>query len=223
MFTERRSESEWIAQFLADSEVQDIDRFKQTGVYIREQRYRAGLEAFFRDPRANPLKTASGKIEFSSPLWRVEMGAYWNSRKGESEIQVDISADGSVAGTMEREKHFLLITPKVAEYVHSQRVASADRQEPGTVHVHPGDMRSAGVARGDTLELRSGRGSILARVEPDLNLIQGTIWIEEGLWADPEGGIDPKGSPNLLTSVEGTAESVSCIMHGINVSARPHR
>jgi anaerobic selenocysteine-containing dehydrogenase len=136
---------------------------------------------------------------------------------------VQLSAESSVEDETEHENHFRLLSPKVAGFVHSQRIESSTGHRPGTVHIHPDDMESAGVVRGDTLELRSPRGAVLARVESDLNLIRGTIWIEEGLWADPEDGIDPEGSPNLLTSVEGTAESVSCIMHGIELSARRHR
>lgn len=210
IFSENRNEAQWIESFISESEIDDVHTFRRTGIFIRQQRYRAGLDEFFGDPQENPLGTRSGKIELSSPLWNKKMTEYWESEPCGVKEALGLA-------------HFRLLTPKISEYVHSQRAAGSQQAGPGVVHIHPEDLERLEAHEGEILELRNEQGTILARVEIDLNLMRGTIWIEEGIWANPQGRVDRNGSANVLTSDEGTAESLSCVMHGIDVIARKHR
>ncbi len=210
LFTENKNEAEWIAHFIANSEIEDVDSFKRTGIFIQSQRYRAGLDSFFENPRVHPLGTKSGKITFSSPLWSSAKSPYLVSRES--------SALGPARSTMT----FSLLSPKISEYVHSQRGAALQNTKHGSVHIHPEDLDMLSAQRSVLLEVKSEHGIVLARAEPDLNVRRGVIWIEEGLWANPTGNVDPNGSVNMLTSDEGTEESVSCIMHDIPVEVRVH-
>lgn len=199
IFTNGKNESQWISHFMAESGIPDIEAFKQSGFYAMPQPLRAGLDAFFADPANNPLKTKSGKIEFVSPLWTSEMTRFW--------AQKQQSTSSS----------FKLLTPKVAEFVHSQRGAFPDRAKKARVHMHPEDLALINATEGTVLKIQNEYGAVLATASLDANIQRGTIWLEEGAWAEPANGLDPNGSVNMLTSDHGTLESTSCIMHGIDV------
>ncbi|MCX7775642.1 MAG: molybdopterin-dependent oxidoreductase [Spirochaetaceae bacterium] len=205
IFTEERSEDEWLDVFLASSEIDDKEALKAQGFWKpaeregREQWPRAGLEAFAAEPSKHPLGTPSGRLEFSSPLWRGEGAARYIEHC-------------KAAGSMEQE-HFLLLTPKVGSFVHSQRGAFPSGQQSARLYMHPEDMRVLKLAEGTLVELSTETGSLHAPVAADTHLIRGTVWMEEGLWHD--------SNPNLVIPAEGTSESNSCIMHGVQVRVVP--
>jgi len=229
IFTGDKNESQWIAYLMAESGIPDIEAFKQSGFYAMPQRLRAGLDAFFADPGSNPLQTKTGKIEFSSPLWTYEMARFWEQRNGAKEDNAakeddtapkgnaDPKAPKKGQGELSAGSSFKLLTPKVAEYVHSQRGAFPDSAKKARVHMHPEDLALIGATEGAVLCIRNDYGAVLAVASLDANIRRGTVWLEEGAWAEPENGLDPNGSANMLTSDRGTLESTSCIMHGIEV------
>jgi len=229
IFTGGKNESQWIAYLMAESGIPDIEAFKQSGFYAMPQRLRSGLDAFFADPGSNPLQTKTGKIEFSSPLWTYEMARFWEQRNGAKEDNAakeddtapkgnaDPKAPKKEQGELSAGSSFKLLTPKVAEYVHSQRGAFPDSAKKARVHMHPEDLALIGATEGAVLCIRNDYGAVLAVARLDANIRRGTVWLEEGAWAEPENGLDPNGSANMLTSDRGTLESTSCIMHGIKV------
>jgi anaerobic dimethyl sulfoxide reductase subunit A len=229
IFTGDKNESQWIAYLMAESGIPDIEAFKQSGFYAMPQRLRSGLDAFFADPASNPLQTKTGKIEFSSPLWTYEMARFWEQRNGAKEDNAareddtapkgnaDPKAPKKEQGELSAGSSFKLLTPKVAEFVHSQRGAFPDSAKKARVHMHPEDLALIGATEGAVLCIRNDYGAVLAVARLDANIRRGTIWLEEGAWAEPENGLDPNGSANMLTSDRGTLESTSCIMHGIKV------
>jgi molybdopterin guanine dinucleotide-containing S/N-oxide reductase-like protein len=229
IFTGDKNESQWIAYLMAESGIPDIEAFKQSGFYAMPQRLRSGLDAFFADPGSNPLQTKTGKIEFSSPLWTYEMARFWEQRNGAKEDNAakeddtapkgnaDPKAPKKEQGELSAGSSFKLLTPKVAEYVHSQRGAFPDSAKKARVHMHPEDLALIGATEGAVLCIRNDYGAVLAVASLDANIRRGTVWLEEGAWAEPENGLDPNGSANMLTSDRGTLESTSCIMHGIEV------
>ncbi|MDQ7795698.1 MAG: molybdopterin-dependent oxidoreductase, partial [Spirochaetia bacterium] len=229
IFTGDKNESQWIAYLMAESGIPDIEAFKQSGFYAMPQRLRSGLDAFFADPASNPLQTKTGKIEFSSPLWTYEMARFWEQRNGAKEDNAareddtapkgnaDPKAPKKEQGELSAGSSFKLLTPKVAEFVHSQRGAFPDSAKKARVHMHPEDLALIGATEGAVLSIWNDYGAVLAVARLDANIRRGTIWLEEGAWAEPENGLDPNGSANMLTSDRGTLESTSCIMHGIKV------
>ena len=204
IFTEGRTESQWIDHFLAESEIDDIDAFKRHGIFIKKGQLRAGLDDFFANPVDHPIGTKSGKIEFASPLWNSSMASHWQ---------------GSIKECFRQEscRRFWLLTPKVSRFIHSQRIEQEDRSECAQIHIHPEDMVSLGAQKGEILKIWNSNGALLASAISDVWLQPGTVWIEEGIWTMPIDGVDLCGNPNMLTSDEGTLESISNIMHGIPI------
>jgi len=209
IFTENKTESEWIAYFLNNSEIQNIEDFKNTGIYEKSQEIRCGLDRFFENPSQSPLSTASGKIEFSSPLWRENSIEVWGELM-------------SKKSCLEGKDVFLLLTPKSIEFVHSQRGAQNKDLHRENIYMHPKDIANLSAIEDDILRIHNANGAVLAHCRADLNVRRGTMWIEEGHWAAPINGLDQNGSANMLTSDQGTFESTSCIMHGIIVQAEKY-
>ncbi len=204
IFTEGRTESQWIDYFLSESEIANIDAFKRHGIFLKKGQLRAGLDDFFADPVDHPIGTKSGKIEFASPLWNPSMALHWQ---------------GLINRCSRKEscREFWLLTPKVSRFIHSQRIEQEDRSECAQIHIHPEDMASIGARKGENLKIWNSNGALVASAIPDLWVQPGTVWIEEGIWTMPIDGVDLCGNPNMLTSDKGTLESISNIMHGIPI------
>ena len=199
LFTEGRSGKEWIDHFIASSEISDVDAFKKTGIYFGARQDRSGCEAFAADPERCRLGTASGKVELSG-------GMRWAAAESRSES---------------REEEWLLISPKLAERVHSQGGDHPESIGRNILEMNASDASNLGLSEGDWAEVTSPNGMTVAEVKPSENIRQGVACLPEGSWfIGPKAATQATGSANHLTSTEGTAESTSCIMHGIRVSIR---
>lgn len=199
LFTEGRNAAEWIEHFLASSEIADVDAFKKTGVYFGARQDRAGCEAFAADPANARLGTASGKVELGG-------GMRWSAAESRAE---------------NREEEWLLISPKLAERVHSQGGDHPESIGRNILEMNAVDASSLGLSEGDWAEIASPNGRTVAEVKPSGDIRQGVVCLPEGSWCiSPEAVARATGSANHLTSSEGTAESTSCIMHGIRVRIR---
>jgi len=198
-FTEGLSESGWIDRFLKDSEIKDIDAFKASGIYFGAEQERCGLKDFAENPTGFPLRTASGKVELSGPRWRG-----WAEEP-----------EGQPA-----RREFFLISPKERLRVHSQWGDRPDDVRSGRLTMHVDDARDLGLRDDDEVELFSATGSTTYRLSLSGDIARGVVSAFEGSWSAGADGQPLPGSPNYLTSTQGTRESVSCIMHGIPVAIR---
>lgn len=189
-FTEGRSEKEWIDHFLACSGIQEASGFRRAGIRFGEDQARTGLSLFAHDPKRHPLGTASGKVELEGPRWHHA---------------------GEVTS-------LLLVTPKAAMRVHSQGGDRPSSIFGNRLSMNPLDAAERGLAAKDRVRIRSATGETTAEIGLSDRIMRGVVSLEEGSWClEPSSGRELPGSANQLTSTEGTAESVSCIMHGIPV------
>jgi molybdopterin guanine dinucleotide-containing S/N-oxide reductase-like protein len=189
-FTEGRSEKGWVDHFLACSGVRDADGFRSTGIHFGEEQMRTGLSLFAQDPVRHPLGTASGKVELEGPRWL--------SGGDESSL--------------------LLVTPKAPLRVHSQGGDRPSSIFGNRLSMNPLDAAERGLVAGDRVGIRSATGETRAEIILIDRIMRGVVSLEEGSWClEPFTGRELPGAANQLTSTEGTAESVSCIMHGIPV------
>ena len=194
-FSEGKSEHEWIQQFLQESEVSDIESFMKKGIWFGVKYDISYMEKFLRDPYNNPLGTGSGKLEFSGAR------AAFNGLKS---------------------NEFFLVTPKRHNFVHSQGGDCAKLLNTNPLQINSSNARKLGIKEGDCLKVSSETGWLIARVHISDKIRESVVSLHEGTWfmkhADTAGVDDLEcASPNLLTATTGTAESCSCIMHGIPV------
>jgi anaerobic dimethyl sulfoxide reductase subunit A len=229
-FTEGLSESQWIDRFIAESEIQDVDAFKTTGIYFGKEQERTGLEDFVADPAGRPLKTASGKVELDSPLWRAPSGSNPSAQNDCSPLwagfdkrmpaaQPHQTAEALPWRSFDKGK-FLLISPKERLRVHSQWGYRPEAIRQSRLVMNEAEAGELGFREGQELELSSESGTTLISISLSPDIMPGVVSIYEGSWCCDEQGSLLQGSANYLTSTRGTEESVSCIMHGIPVRLR---
>ena len=217
-FTEGRSSGEWVRFLWAESqrraaavgvELPDYDSFVD-GRYFKvepPETRPAMMEAFRADPEGSPLKTPSGKIELYS---EVVAGFGYADCPGHATWNVP----DEWAGGADAEFPLHLLGKQPANKLHSQldpgawsKAAKVKGRE--AVEISPQDAAARGIADGDIVEVRNGRGTCLcgAVVTPDL--MPGVVMISTGAWYDPEdagsGGRCRHGNPNVLSPDVGTS------------------
>ncbi|MDD3981041.1 MAG: molybdopterin-dependent oxidoreductase [Spirochaetales bacterium] len=218
-FTQGLSESQWIERFIAESEIEDAEAFKTTGIYFGAEQERSGLAEFAADPSAYPLKTASGKIELDSPLWG---GFTVPSPTGEQAQTRPTATEPSRTARSETDPKrtspsFLLVSPKEHLRVHSQWGYRPEDIRQSWLVINEAEARTLGFTEGQELEIASDSGATRIRLSLSPDIMPGVVSVFEGSWCADQEGRPVAGSVNYLTSTRGTRESVSCIMHGIPV------
>ena len=220
-FTEGRDEMAWV-EALYETTRENADR---TGVtlppfeefwageqlcfedQIEEQEFI--LEAFRRDPVANPLRTPSGRIELFSetiasfgyedcpgyPVWHEKVEWLGGVRAGQYPL------------------HLISNQPKTR--LHSQldhAVTSRDAKRHGreVVRINPADAAARGIENGDVVRLFNDRGACLAAAVTNEGIRPGVIELPTGAWYDPEDptredSLEVHGNPNVLTRDAGTS------------------
>lgn len=213
-FTEGRSGMDWIRHLYETSvanaakmgvNLPDFDAFWQgEAICLEDQLFDLEfmLEAFRKDPAANPLGTPSGKIEIFSrtvdgfgyddcpghPVWLDKEEWLRSPRAGRFPL------------------HLLSNQPK--SRLHSQfdfgivsRETKVRGREPA--RMHPDDAGKRGIRDGDVVRIFNDRGACLAGIILSEDLMPGVIQLSTGAWFDPategEEGLERHGNPNVLT------------------------
>lgn len=161
------------------------------------------LEAFRRDPLANPLPTPSGRIELFSE--RVAGFSYDDCPGYPAWFE-----PAEWLGSPQTERFPLhLISDQPHTKLHSQldfsSVSMANKvhgREP--VWLHPDDALARGIADGDLVRLFNDRGQCLAGARLTDALRPSVVKLSTGAWWDPvvpgePGTLDRHGNPNVLT------------------------
>lgn len=205
-FSEGRDAAAWIQRFLDQSEVPDHEEFRRSGLYRAPDQERVGLADFASDPAARPLRTPSGKVEIAC--------AGYGQATGFPEIPEWRTPP------VDPRYPLLLLTPKSPHRTHSQGGSVADirRLAAHALEMHPLDAAARGLIDGEPVRAFNARGETTVVMRLCKDLTPGVACLPEGQWVELDGeGRDLAGSANMLTSTEGTAPSVSCIMHGVPI------
>ena len=232
-FTEGRNEMQWIAHLYQQCatahqrkgiDFPSFEEFWQRGfVEIPEggKPYQF-MDDFRADPQANPIKTASGKIElFSQTIADYQLDDFaghpeW--REPQEWLGSPVSRDYPL--------HMISIQP--SDRLHSQLDATETVQGNKTaghetLYMHPQDAAARGLVEGDEIEVSNARGVMLAGVRITDGVTQGVVIIATGAWFDPGFGKawqphDRAGNPNVLTLDIGTSSltqgpnAMSCLV-----------
>ncbi|MFC1997775.1 molybdopterin-dependent oxidoreductase, partial [Chloroflexota bacterium] len=205
-FSAGRSAADWIAHFMAESEIPDLEEFRRSGIYYPPDPERAGLAEFTSDPLRYPLDTPSGKVEIASERYRRETGfpaiPTWQEPPKDARYPLR------------------LITPKSAYRTHSQGSSIAQIRESAehVLEMHPQNASQRGIMDGDSVRIYNDQGVSQVIVHLTDDLTAGVVCLLEGIWVDlDDQGIDRAGSANILTSTEGTRPGRAPIMHAMGV------
>jgi biotin/methionine sulfoxide reductase len=215
-FTEGRTAREWLRhlygrtqQGLRDMGLRapEFEEFWEAGHLRLPQAADDGgpWRAFRDDPDANPLPTASGRIEVFS-----ETIASFN----------EASCPGHPAWLPRDEvpgpgASLHLVANQPATRLHSQldfggHSIGAKRREREVAAMHPDDAAARGFRDGDVIRLFNLRGACLAAVRLTEDIRPGVVQLATGAWYDPEDPQEDRmpcvhGNPNVLTRDAGTS------------------
>jgi anaerobic dimethyl sulfoxide reductase subunit A len=210
-FTEGRTQEEWLRHLYSQSMqaipgLPDFDTFRQQGMYKQRdpQGHHVAYKAFREDPLANPLKTASGKIEIYSARL-ADIAATWQLEKQDVIDPLPIYAagfenyDDPLASTYPLQLtgfHYKARTHST--YGNVDLLKAACRQE---MWINPLDAAARGISNGDMIRIFNARGEVQIAAKVTPRMMPGVVALGEGAWYSPDSKrIDRAGSINVLTS-----------------------
>jgi biotin/methionine sulfoxide reductase len=219
-FTQHLDEIGWarylydqLAQQLSQQQIKlpDFDRFWTEGrAVLPETAPFVLFEDFRRNPKNNPLRTPSGKIEiFSSTIASFE---YVDCLGHPTWLEPSewLGADRAVRYPLH------LISNQPAQRLHSQLdpapLSLAQKvcgREP--LWINPSDASRRGIADGVLVRVYNDRGSCLAGALLTDAIRPGVVQLSTGAWYDPAepgriGTLEKHGNPNVLTLDKGTSK-----------------
>lgn len=208
-FSEGRNAAAWVQHFLDQSEVPDQEAFRRTGFYLAPDQERVGLADFAADPLGHPLSTPSGKVEIASERYARETSF--------------LAFPAWQAPPRDNRYPLRLITPKSPHRTHSQgsNIPVIREKAAHALEMHPQDALARSIGDGQQVRLFSAQGEARLPVRFNEDLTPGVVCLPEGIWVElAADGADTAGAANMFTSTQGTAPSLSCIMHGVGVEVQ---
>jgi biotin/methionine sulfoxide reductase len=220
-FSEDRDEMGWV-RFIYDQlkeqvakeqvRMPEFDEFWQAGrVELPEAPKPFVLfEDFRRDPKANPLRTPSGRIEiFSSTI----AGFGYDDCPGHPTW---IEPSEWLGSSQAARRPLHLISNQPAPRLHSQldpsplsKAQKVQDREP--LWISPADAARRGIVDGEVVRVFNDRGACLAGAHVTDAIRPGVVQLATGAWYDPAdpghiGALDKHGNPNVLTLDKGTSK-----------------
>ena len=189
-----------------DKLLPDFDTFRKQGILKRKNPagHFIAYKKFRDDPKANPLKTPSGKIEIYSEKL-AEYARTWKLAKDEVIHPLPVYAPTFEGwdDPLRKELPLQLIGFHHKSRTHStygnvEVLKAAVRQE---VWINPIDAKPRGIKNGDMVRVFNKRGEtrLSAKVTP--RIMPGVTAMGQGGWLMlDEKGIDQNGSMNILTT-----------------------
>lgn len=175
------------------------------GIYKEDIEVENDTDPFIEDPEANPLETATGKIQVYAPEL-AEMAATWELPEGDVIMPIPAYVpgfNGPDAATEAYPLHFTGYHTKAhthSSYANNQIIQDAHRHN---VWVNPLDAEERGIKNGDTVRVFNEQGEILIEARVTDRIMPGVAAIPQGSWhsADMNGDrVDKGGCINTLTS-----------------------
>lgn len=213
--TEGKTQEEWVRETIEASREKNpdmpaFDELQEMGVWKKTNPSRIALADFRDDPVANPLDTASGKIELYSAevAWKK---ANWRLAEGDKLTEVAEQIDtweGPAEAQQNPDYPLQLIGYHFKGRTHSSYgnvdwLIDAHTQ---VVWINPVDAEARGIANFDEVYVYNPRGriKIIAKVTP--RIMPGVVSVPEGAWyTRAADGTDTGGCPNTLTAYRPTA------------------
>lgn len=186
-------------------ELPTYDEGVKMGAFTYDIEPSTEVDDFILDPVANPLETATGKIQIYSPEL-AELAETWKLQDGDVISPIPVyypGFDGPDAVT--DEFPFQIVDFHHKGTTHSTYAANEvlHRLSPFQAWINPIDAERQGIADLDPVRLVSAQGEIRTTAKVTNRVIPGVIMYPQGAWhdADMQGDrVDHGGCSNTLTS-----------------------
>ncbi len=219
-FTEQRNEIQWV-QYLYEktkanpnsggADMPLFDEFVENGWFRVDSPAHPSvlLKPFRDDPKVNPLKTPSGKIEIFSET--VDSFGYEDCPGHPSWLEPSEWLGGCSPDSQSLHMISNQPVPKLhSQLDHGQYSRSKKKGGREVIRIHPEDALARMITTDDVVRVSNQRGAFLACAKLDENVRKGVVQIATGAWFDPMQ-IDAKvhtckhGNPNTVTHDHGTS------------------
>lgn len=204
-FSEGRTAEDWLDAFIEASVIEDVYKFRETGIFKGDNHMRVGLSDFISDPKKHPLETPSGKIEIRSKAY-AETGF-----SPVPECRMSFPPP---------EFPLRMVTPHSKYLVNSQNsnLPWIDAFEPKVLVINRKDGEDRRLRSGDSVRVFNSVGEMRIQVRLTDDIIKGTICLPQGAWTVmDEHGIEIGGATNALTSTTPTLPSQGSRTHSVFV------
>ena len=186
--------------------------FKDKGIYQAERSLNdklghTELEAFVKDPEANPTKSETGKLQIYSPTVSEWIASSGFTTKGPLP-KYDPPIEGYEETFDDFEKGVKGDFPLQLYTIHYMRrshssfdnVSYLREQFPQELFMNPVDAEERGIKNGDVIKITSQHGAVIRPVLLTNRMMPGVLTLGQGAWIemDEETGIDMAGNTNIL-------------------------
>jgi anaerobic dimethyl sulfoxide reductase subunit A len=171
--------------------------------------------AFREDPEANPLGTASGKLEIHCQELSDKIAAYGFSTippiaQYHPPIEGYETTFSDFTNKVKGEYPFQLVTQHYMRRSHSvfDNISQLRKAFPQSLWMNSLDAESLGIQHGETVLVSSAHGKVLRPVAVSDRLMPGVVIMGEGAWVelDEDTGIDHAGATNTLCGTHPTGQ-----------------
>lgn len=176
-----------------------LEDFKKVGIYkMPGGKPTVAFEEFRKDPVANPLGTATGKIEVYSPPI-----AAMNKPEEMPAIPKYVPEWEGVGDPLREKYPLQMMTTHFVARAHStfDNVKSLQEAHPQAIMINPLDAKARGLKNGDMVRVFNDRGEVHLPALVSNRIRPGVTNMPQGAWYTPDAkGIDTRGCGNVLTS-----------------------
>jgi anaerobic selenocysteine-containing dehydrogenase len=231
-YTGGKSAEEWLQISFEHSGMQNsisYEEIEKNGYFVLptnpEWKERLpGLRKFYEDPASNPLKTPSGKIEFSSQNLAKHFPNDTERPPVPHWIEKGESHDERLSSSRAKKYPLLIMSNHGRWRVHAQcdditwtreistcKVNGPDGYKYEPLWISPADAAARNIKNSDVVKIYNERGAVLGGAYVTERIIPGVVYIDHGARYDPivPGKLDRGGAINTITPHNTTSKNAT--------------
>jgi len=201
------SREDWLQDMVAGAQetypdFPSLDEFRKVGIYKVDTDPVVAFATFREDPEANPLKTATGKIEIYSPGL-----AAFNEPEEIPAIPMYVPEWEGVSDPLRDKYPLMLEGHHFVARSHStfDNIDYLREAHPQATWINTLDAKKRGIKNGDAIKVYNDRGVVLTKAYVTNRVRPGNASMPQGAWFTPNSdGADTNGCVNVLTKYHPT-------------------
>ena len=207
-YTEGKTREEWRHQLYDEMrkeypQLPTYEKMQEQGIYKEPVEVTDETDPFIKDPEANPLETATGKIQIYSPEL-AELAKTWELPEGDVICPIPIYTPGFEGPDAVTDEYPLQVMCfHWRAHTHSTYFNNAVVQKSAAnqLWMNPIDAAERGIADCDDVYVTTKRGQIQIQAKVTNRMMPGVVAMPEGMWRNADStGLDKGGCINTLTS-----------------------
>jgi anaerobic dimethyl sulfoxide reductase subunit A len=202
-----KTREDWIKDMVASAQANvpnfpSYEEFKEMGIFkVANGKPFVAFAEFRADPEANPLGTATGKIEIYSPAL-----AALNNEEIPAVPKYIPEWEG-VSDPLREKYPLMMMTTHFVARSHStfDNVDILQEAHPQSIWINILDAKKRGIKNGDMVKVFNDRGEVHLPAYVTPRIRPGTTNMPQGAWYKPDAkGVDKRGCGNVLTNYRPT-------------------